>query len=373
MSSSLANIFDTSSESENEQQPTVQSPRQEEEVSREEEKVVNKESEATDIDSHQQVYNQKSGEETEEYKSPSVSEEEPASNSPEEESEKELKSDAEEDRPLRHKPGKKKGKKQKEGGDEEEQQPPESSEKALEARRDFEEALARVSSSGSRRRRHASGGGEGTAYSDSVEFDDFALSLRNKMDLALRRDIQSMNNGKAALERHKLLPQVIAALNRRGLQDIMLENGILSSIRSWLEPVKTNTSCSLPGINLRKPLLETLKSLPIDTSSLRESGIGRIVYFFSKRDDEASEIKRLSSELVIKWSQPIIGSFDATMTDDTSLQTTDYDADSNERHLESEKYRRLRQSGDSQYLSPSYLILPNLCIKNSHPRASAGS
>lgn len=75
------------------------------------------------------------------------------------------------------------------------------------------------------------------------------------------------------------------------------------SIRAWLEPMPNRT---LPSPNIRKALLESLRNLPIETVHLRESGLGKIVNFFSQRPGELEDIRRLSNELIATWSRPIL-------------------------------------------------------------------
>lgn len=207
--------------------------------------------------------------------------------------------------------------------------------KVMEARKDFEEALSRISNSSNRRRSdpHQQ---QHSSYSESVEHDDYALALKNKMELALKRDIQSLGNGKPALERLRLLDQVLQTLNRRSLQEVLLENGILSVLRRWLEPLRTGTSCTLPSASFRKPILEALKTLPIETAHLRESGIGRIVYFFSKRDGELADIRKLAAELVDQWSRPIIAGSRLSMRDEEA----DVSGSSTPKLLASEGFQR---------------------------------
>lgn len=91
---------------------------------------------------------------------------------------------------------------------------------------------------------------------------------------------------------------------RKHMHDYLLDCGILSAVRLCMEPMSNR---SLPAVNLRKTLLEVLKSLPIDTDHLRESGIGRIVLFFANRKKENPEVQRLSKDLISRWSRPIVG------------------------------------------------------------------
>lgn len=84
---------------------------------------------------------------------------------------------------------------------------------------------------------------------------------------------------------------------------MLLDNEVLISVRRWLEPLPNRT---LPSPNIRKAILEILKTLPIETVHLRESGLGKIVNFFGQRSGELDDIRRLSNDLVGAWSRPII-------------------------------------------------------------------
>lgn len=63
---------------------------------------------------------------------------------------------------------------------------------------------------------------------------------------------------------------------------------------------------TLPSPNIRKAILELLKTLPIETVHLRESGLGKIVNFFNQRPGEMDDIRRLASELVTAWARPVL-------------------------------------------------------------------
>lgn len=100
---------------------------------------------------------------------------------------------------------------------------------------------------------------------------------------------------------------------RRHFHEVLLDNEVLISVRRWLEPLPNRT---LPSPNIRKALLEVLKTIPIETVHLRESGLGRIVNFFGQRLGELDDIRRLANELVANWSRPIIQR-SALTTDDS--------------------------------------------------------
>jgi len=77
---------------------------------------------------------------------------------------------------------------------------------------------------------------------------------------------------------------------------------------------------TLPSPNIRKVLLDLLRAMPVETVHLRESGIGRIVNFFSQRPGEQDDIRRLSNELVTAWARPIL--LRASRRDDGGVEFT---------------------------------------------------
>lgn len=88
------------------------------------------------------------------------------------------------------------------------------------------------------------------------------------------------------------------------MHEVLLDAGILSAVRLWMEPLPNQ---SLPAAHLRRTLLELVKMLPVETDHLRESQIGRIVMYFSRRARESPDVQRLAKELLSRWSRPIIG------------------------------------------------------------------
>lgn len=105
------------------------------------------------------------------------------------------------------------------------------------------------------------------------------------------------------------MPPLINAITlfRKHMHEVLLDAGILTAIRLWLEPLPNR---SLPTPNLRKSLLELVRNMPVEVDHLRESRIGRIVMYFSQRPREQPDIQRLCKDLVSRWSRPIIGDMD---------------------------------------------------------------
>lgn len=124
------------------------------------------------------------------------------------------------------------------------------------------------------------------------------------MARAADNDYDAIEAGRPALEKQKMLAEVLETLMKRHLHEALLDNDLLGAVRRWLEPMPNRT---LPAPNIRKALLEQLRGLPIETVHLRESGgLGRIVNFFSQRPGELDDLRRLSSELVSLWARPIL-------------------------------------------------------------------
>lgn len=82
-----------------------------------------------------------------------------------------------------------------------------------------------------------------------------------------------------------------------------MDNNLLEGVRRWLEPLPDK---SLPALNIQTFMFDQLTRLDIDTNVLKESGLGRIVLFYTKCKRVSTPIARLAEELVSAWSRPII-------------------------------------------------------------------
>lgn len=87
------------------------------------------------------------------------------------------------------------------------------------------------------------------------------------------------------------------------MQDSILDNGLLEAIRLWLEPLPDR---SLPSLDIQSEMLDVLDKLPIIGDHLRESGVGKIVYFYTKSPRIEQAMKRKADQLVGKWSRLVI-------------------------------------------------------------------
>jgi len=83
-----------------------------------------------------------------------------------------------------------------------------------------------------------------------------------------------------------------------------MDNNLLDAVKRWLEPLPDR---SLPALNIQRDLFDAIKRMDfIDSAVLKESGLGRIVLFYSKCSRVNQDILRIAEELVRTWSRPVI-------------------------------------------------------------------
>ncbi|KAM0752594.1 hypothetical protein T439DRAFT_311266 [Meredithblackwellia eburnea MCA 4105] len=187
------------------------------------------------------------------------------------------------------------------GGGEEDEDEPEMDEETR-RRKDLDERLNAIikkpkNKQGGRRKR---GGDE-----EDLEAlnDESIIRLRNDMYLAADADIEENEAGRFAYHKLRLLPQVVQVMQRVGLAESLVENGILDAVKRWLEPLPDH---SLPAINVQRPIFEILRTLSIETSALKSSGLGKVVYFYTKCKRVEPFIQRMANQLVSDWMRPIL-------------------------------------------------------------------
>ncbi|KAJ1973111.1 Transcription factor iws1 [Dimargaris xerosporica] len=135
------------------------------------------------------------------------------------------------------------------------------------------------------------------------QVDEIVARLRERMKEMAELDRLHNNEKRPAIGKVGMLPLVTEQLRKAAYQDQLLEGGILDAVRAWLEPLDDG---ALPALDIQVELFEFIEKLPIRTEHLRESGLGRIVMFFSKCPRVDPRIQRKAEDLVLKWSRPII-------------------------------------------------------------------
>ncbi|KAK3996367.1 transcription factor iws-1 [Cladorrhinum sp. PSN332] len=154
------------------------------------------------------------------------------------------------------------------------------------------------------------------------EIDDQIANLKVAMERACIEDNAAREKGQAATNKLKLLPQVTALLNRTAIQNSILDpdTNFLQSVKYFLEPLNDG---SLPAYNIQRDIFNALVRLPIQKDALLSSGIGKVVFFYTKSKQPVPEIKRIAERLVGEWSRPVL-----KRTDDYKkrhIETRDFD------------------------------------------------
>jgi len=161
--------------------------------------------------------------------------------------------------------------------------------------------------------------GKNGALDEDAAAESAVKFLVTMMD-ARDEDAKAFKRGKPALSKLRYLPNVERMLCKVDYRAPLLNNGLLSVMKAWLDPMPDG---SLPNLRVRQVLLAALDAFPVDdgwTDLLRASnGLGKIIHFLARHDDFEAN-KRLARKLMDKWSRPI---FD--MTTDYSHLNADYE------------------------------------------------
>ncbi|KAF9533835.1 hypothetical protein CPB83DRAFT_844599 [Crepidotus variabilis] len=134
--------------------------------------------------------------------------------------------------------------------------------------------------------------------------DDQVARLREAMNNAADEDIRANQEKQPALAKLRMLVEVVGMLRKSSLAQSIIDNNLLDALRRWLEPLPDK---SLPALNIQREFFTLLPRMEfIDSSVLKESGLGRIVIFYTKCKRVNPDIARTANDLVSLWSRPII-------------------------------------------------------------------
>lgn len=135
--------------------------------------------------------------------------------------------------------------------------------------------------------------------------DDILQDLFRAMRRSADIDSESNRARRPAMQKLDLLKDVVDILNKPAYSDAILENEGLSVIRLWLEPFQDG---ALPSIDIQRALLDILDKLPLSADHLRSSGVGKVVFFYSKCPHIQPDIKKLSMDLVSAYLLEVFAS-----------------------------------------------------------------
>ncbi|WFD26571.1 Transcription factor iws1 [Malassezia nana] len=133
--------------------------------------------------------------------------------------------------------------------------------------------------------------------------DEEVSALRTEMMLAADEDEEANRYKQPATSKLRLLPRVVSTLQKTHLQQSIMDNNLLEGVKRWLEPLPDR---SLPALNIQKELFGVLESMSIDTISLKMSGLGRVVVFYSLCKRVEPSIRRIAEQLIESWTRPVL-------------------------------------------------------------------
>lgn len=136
-------------------------------------------------------------------------------------------------------------------------------------------------------------------------FDDEIAALKIRMEQACEADNTAREKGQPAIHKLKMLPEVVALLNRNISTHSIVDpdTNFLQSVKFFLEPLNDG---SLPAYNIQRELFAALTKLPIEKEALLSSGIGKVVLYYTKSKKPEIGIKRTAERLLGEWSRPIL-------------------------------------------------------------------
>ena len=136
-------------------------------------------------------------------------------------------------------------------------------------------------------------------------YDEEIAALKIRMEEACNADNTARERNLPAINKLKMLPEVVAILNRTDIQSMILdpETNFLQSVKYYMEPLNDG---SLPAYNIQRDMFAALTRLPIEREALLSSGIGKLVLYYTKSKKPEIGIKRTAERLLGEWSRPIL-------------------------------------------------------------------
>lgn len=135
--------------------------------------------------------------------------------------------------------------------------------------------------------------------------DAEVADLRSAMMNAAEDDMMANDERKPALAKLRMLPRVVDGLQKQYWQQSIFDSNLLEAVRRFLEPLPDK---SLPALNIQRELFKALEKLSpsIDTISLKMSGLGKVVMFYSRNRRVEPDLRRRADRLIEAWSRPIL-------------------------------------------------------------------
>jgi hypothetical protein len=131
---------------------------------------------------------------------------------------------------------------------------------------------------------------------------------------AYRDDKEAVKNSEIALNKLKMLNDVIAMFHRRNpsidqqldkddLDRPVVNENFLKACKKWLELLAPSNS--LPNLRIREALIKNLLKVEVDQAVLTNSRIGHSIMALYRHKEETMENKAVLGQIISKWIRPI--------------------------------------------------------------------
>lgn len=135
------------------------------------------------------------------------------------------------------------------------------------------------------------------------DIEKYCYEVTREMNELYEKDVQLNAEGKPGHHKMDKVDDICAKIIRKETQEAFIKMGILKRLKVWLEPLPDQ---SLPNQKVKKAILDLLAQLRVSKIDLLESGVGKIVHFYSKNSREAVDVRKTARAIVKKWKAMIV-------------------------------------------------------------------
>ncbi|KAK0553923.1 Transcription factor iws1 [Tilletia horrida] len=201
--------------------------------------------------------------------------------------------------------------------------------------------------------------------------DESVKQLKIEMLEAAQRDEDANLTKGLVIEKLKLLPKVLATLQKTTFQQAITDENLLEGVKRWLEPLPDH---SLPALNIQRSFFAALEKMQIDSISLKMSGLGKIMMFYSMNSKVDPAIRRSADRLIDIWSRPIIRK--SASFRDRSVQQADGESSGVQYMASQSQYasssQEIPQPGPARVRVPQAVTSFSVAPRSSMPMSGSG-
>jgi len=150
--------------------------------------------------------------------------------------------------------------------------------------------------------------------SEELRKDD-AIRFIERIRDAAETDSNDMAKNKPALAKLRMLSEIQAAMMKKDMIGILMDNDILGVLKLFIIPI--DEQGTLPSLNLRVGILDILLSQMVlsitEVWQLEKSRIGEDVYRLKDHPKETRENRRKAARLVERWYRMLTGTSESMM------------------------------------------------------------